>query len=198
MPTRELETAPAMHASRAWRNWRTSWISREVITLGAFAGIAQFYAAAIWFAIPQADLIGAAAVLMGCIGVLSSAKIYMLKARPAWNLSNYTIADFFLTAFSLGSILVAPKVACALLLAQAALHATRYRTLETSRVFEHTASAELLTEAVGIPFRIRMVLTLAAALAAPLAPVLAFALALAGEITGRWVFFASVVPVFVG
>ena len=194
-----LAGAPAhlgrpMHATRAWRNWRRSWISREVITLGAFAGLAQFYAAALWFAVPHADVVGAAAVAMGCIGVLSSAKIYMLKARPAWDLGHFTLADFFLTAFSLGSVLVAPAIGCALMLLQAALHATRYKTLGASDVFELSASAELLTNDVGMAFRARMVLTLAAAFAAPLSPILAFALALAGEISGRWVFFASVVP----
>ena len=44
-------------------------------------------------------------VLCACIGVMCSARIYMVPARPAWN-SRYTLAEFFSTALLLGPLFV--------------------------------------------------------------------------------------------
>ncbi len=193
-----LAGAPAhlgrpIHAVRAWRNWRSSWISREVITLGAFAGLAQAYAAALWFQVPQADMVGAAAVVAGFVGVYSSSRIYLLKARPAWN-TGFTIADFFLTALSLGFLAVAPAWGAAMMVAQLALQIARFDAMRTAEEFERNATASLLTGVLRGPFVARFVLGAASVGLAFLSPMAAFALAVAGEIASRWLFFASVVP----
>jgi formate dehydrogenase iron-sulfur subunit len=193
-----LAGAPAhlgrpIHAIRAWRNFKTSWISREVITLSAFAGLAKAYAAALWFDLPYSQFIGAAAVLAGFAGVLSSARIYMLKARPAWNTA-FTPVEFFLTAFSLGSLLIQPVIGAAFVAIQTAMYWARFVSLRDADDFERSAAAGLLSGPLNKQFIARMALGVAAAALAFASPITAFALALAAEITSRWLFFASVVP----
>lgn len=102
------------YVHRALRNWRTSWLSREVLGLGLFAGIASLYAAFLLVAegvglLPAEALggelvriaLGGATVLSGAAGVYSSSMIYRVPARPAWNTAK-TTADFFLAALILG------------------------------------------------------------------------------------------------
>jgi DMSO reductase iron-sulfur subunit len=84
-------------AYRAWRGWRTSWLSREVIAFGAFFGAAA--AAAFW----PMDVTRTLSAILGLVGVYCSARIYMIPARPAWN-SRLTLAKFFLTALVLGAL----------------------------------------------------------------------------------------------
>ncbi|MBI2504801.1 MAG: dimethyl sulfoxide reductase anchor subunit [Candidatus Latescibacteria bacterium] len=99
---------------RALRNWRTSWLSREVLGLGLFAGIASLYAAFLLategLGVLEATtlggegvraLLGGATVLSGGLGVYCSSMIYRVPARPAWNTAR-TTADFFLVALVLG------------------------------------------------------------------------------------------------
>jgi len=48
---------------------------------------------------------GAASVVLGVMGVYCSARIYMVRARPAWD-NGYTLASFLLTAAWLGPLMV--------------------------------------------------------------------------------------------
>ena len=84
-------------AYRAWKGWKTSWLSRDVIAFGAFFGAAA--AAALWPSLPTKALSAAA----GLLGVYCSARIYMIPARPAWN-TPLTLVRFFLTALVLGAL----------------------------------------------------------------------------------------------
>lgn len=104
-------------AFRAARNWRTSWLSREVLGLSLFAKLAAAYAGLLLLShslglLPPAWAdsrlgLGAAAVLAGIAGVYASARIYLVPARPAWNQPK-TLVDFFTPALVLGpAILVA-------------------------------------------------------------------------------------------
>jgi DMSO reductase anchor subunit len=99
---------------RAAKNWRTSWLSREVVGLGLFALIASLYAAFLLATegLPVLEsaalggesvrlLLGGAMLLSGGAGVYCSSMIYRVPARPAWNTA-WTTADFFLVALVLG------------------------------------------------------------------------------------------------
>ena len=193
-----LAAAPAhlgrpIHAWRAFRNWRRSWLSREVIALGAFAKAAGAYAAMMFFGIEPAIAAGAAACFFGALGVFSSARIYMVPARPAWNLS-HTPIEFFLTAAVLGAPLVWPAVAGLAMAGQLGNSAWRYWRMKTSGEFELRSTALLLDADLQRVFRWRFGLGLAALAVLPLSASASLPLALVAEAAGRWLFFASVVP----
>lgn len=110
-------------AHRAWKGWRTSWLSREVIAFGAFFGAA---AAAAFWPTPGTRAFAAAT---GLIGVYCSARIYMIPARPSWN-TPLTLVQFFLTSLVLGTLLGAwPLAAGPALVATMALDRQRQTLL---------------------------------------------------------------------
>jgi formate dehydrogenase iron-sulfur subunit len=103
---------------RAVLGFRTSWLSREILAFGAFAGLALFYAASLWQA-PLAALTGAeplsesAALRLqaalralaagsGCIGVFCSVMVYHATRRRLWNGAPTTLR-FFGSAALLGT-----------------------------------------------------------------------------------------------
>ncbi len=101
-------------AYKAFKNWRTSWLSREVIGLSLFAGVAVMYASFLLlteglYLIPHKSLggepvrilLGAVTVVSGVAGVYCSSMIYRVPARPAWDSVKTTI-DFFLVTVVLG------------------------------------------------------------------------------------------------
>jgi DMSO reductase iron-sulfur subunit len=194
-------------AWRALKGIRRSWLSREVAALSVFAGIAGGFAAMLFLDLPGRPVAGFLTVLSGAVGVLCSAKLYMVPARPSWN-TRYTLAEFFSTALLLGALFVrgmSPDQAwigwaaaiggAAQLLAQT----LKFLTMSQSDVFELRATSLLLSGAVRRPFLMRMgvlvatiVLPLTTSSTAACAAILA--LAIAGEVLGRWLFFVSVVP----
>ena len=102
------------YAFRAIRNWRTSWLSREVIGLSVFAKLGLGYGLILFAAevptpvpvslLPGNSLrllLGFAAVAAGIVGVYASARLYRVPARPMWNLRKTTV-DFFVVAAILG------------------------------------------------------------------------------------------------
>lgn len=120
-----LHLGRPIYAGRAMKNWKTSWLSREVIGLSAFAGAAMAYAAVLLasegFKLIDISLIGGPAVrlalgfgtvLCGIAGIYCSSMIYRVPARPAWDSIKTTI-DFFDVAAMLGpvSFIVAAMVA---------------------------------------------------------------------------------------
>src|SRR5205823_15010243 len=118
------------------------------------AGAASRYAGALWLGLPFAKLAGAATLCAGVLGVTSSAKIYMVSARPAWNMS-FTLSDFLLTAAVLGPRLVLATglghgwwitgFAIAATLAQFGNGLTRIVKMSRSPIHELSASARLAT-----------------------------------------------------
>jgi DMSO reductase anchor subunit/Fe-S-cluster-containing hydrogenase component 2 len=206
-----LHLGRPIHAWRALRGLRRSWLSREVLGLSLFAGAAAAYATAVLLGLPGRTAIGFATLLCACAGMFCSARIYMVPARPAWN-SRYTLAEFFSTGLLLG-----PLFLCALepggvnhvWLARAAAAggavqllttAVKFLWLSRSEQFELRASALLLSGRLQNPFLIRLALLIGAGILLPLASgsaagaASALALALLGELIGRWLFFVSVVP----
>ncbi len=100
-----------LHAYKALRMWRRSWLSREVLffTLFSFlgAGYAVFLLVAHFFYYPVPGILriffGGLVALSGMAGIFASAKIYLVPARPAWNTIR-TPLRFFLTGFILGPL----------------------------------------------------------------------------------------------
>ena len=177
-----LHLGRPIHAYRALKMWRQSWLSREVVAFSAFAGIATMYA---FTALPA---IGAITALAGAIGIACSAFIYIVPARPAWS-SWRTVTDFFLTGAMLGSLLAGqPKIAMIAAAFQLAMSLEKFLWLKMSGEFELRQSARLLESDLRRLFWLRLAL-LAATVVYPFLPV-----AFLAEILGRYLFFTSVVP----
>jgi DMSO reductase iron-sulfur subunit len=180
-----LHLGRPIHAMRALRMWRRSWLSREVLLFTLFAAAAT---------IPGLAPLAAA---LGFAGITASALIYLVPARPAWN-SKLTIIDFYLTALLLGPLflqalgIAVPRAAIvAAASAQLLNHVIRLLALSTSDEFELRAAARLLTGDLRRPLVARFALLIGCAVApAPYA----FVLGLAAELISRYLFFVSVVP----
>ena len=210
--TATLHLGRPIYAWRALKGLRRSWLSREVLSLSIFAGVAALYTASAFLELPAKGMLGPLTVLCGFTGVMCSARIYMVQARPAWY-GRHTIAEFFATALLLGPMLV-----CALdgrslgtldqtWLARAAVagggaqlltQALKFLWLSRSEQFELRASGLLLSGRLQNWFLLRLALLIVAGLVLPLIVQsrweIALALALGGEWLGRWLFFVSVVP----
>lgn len=198
-----------VYAWRALRGLRRSWLSREVLSLSLFAAAASVYAGMLFLNLPGAEFAGFATTLFGITGIACSARIYVVRARPAW-FSGYTIAEFFSTALLLGPLFVramdvsaAPWTAWAAATGGAAQLITqtlKFLWLSHSETFELRASSLLLSGRLRREFLSRLGVLIAASIVAPiLAPAgipsaLALMAALSGEWLGRWLFFVSVVP----
>ena len=219
-----LHLGRPIHAYRAIRMWRRSWLSREVLLFSAFSGIAGAYAAVLWFGLPGGGYIGALTVAVGIAGVTSSACIYRVPSRPAWN-TPYTLLQFNLTAAVLGPLFAAVVGggnlrwlaigAATMASAQFVLLALRLFRCISSDSLELRGTARLLSTVLAGRLVLRGVLLALGAVALPLlaagpqlltpnAPtgsmagaavmVAALALATTAEIVGRYLFFVSVVP----
>ncbi len=112
--------ASTMHLGRpqyAWRAFlglRTSWLSREIMAFGAFAGAAAFYATTVWLGdsavVPGvvaatfhrwAPIVGASTAVIGLGAVFCSAMIYHVTMRRWWHFSR-TGFKFLMTSVVLG------------------------------------------------------------------------------------------------
>jgi formate dehydrogenase iron-sulfur subunit len=103
--------ASTLHLGRpqfAWRAFvglRNSWLSREIIVFGLFAGMAMVDAAIVWFA-PLKNLnpifAGALVSIAGLLGVFCSLMIYFDTRRAFWNAAQ-TTTKFFGTTALLGT-----------------------------------------------------------------------------------------------
>lgn len=204
-----LHLGRPIYAFRALRGLRRSWLSREVLTLSVFAGVASAFAGMLFFDLPGRAAIGLATAICGAIGVTCSARIYMVRARPAWN-SIYTIAEFFSTALVLGPLFVIAMgfvnipwlryAAVAGASAQLLTQLLKFLYLTRGETFELRASAILLSGKLQNVFLARLGLLLVSGIVVPLtsahwwAAIASLTIALLSEWMGRWIFFVSVVP----
>jgi formate dehydrogenase iron-sulfur subunit len=244
-------TVSAMHLGRpayAWRAlkmWRRSWISREVLLYSLFfAGLGVLTGLSIVGSLPASRLrsfilvlpamhlllltsslhaIGWAAAILGVGGTVCSAYIYLVPARPSWNMI-HTPLDFLLTTALLGSLLASmlqiagdweAGLACAHslcfsyppvsfpiypVLLSAALwllnQVVRRVRLSFSRLFERRASASLLgTESLQVILLSSFALVaLAALFAFARLDAVACLTATIAVLLTRYLFFVSVVP----
>ena len=210
-----LHLGRPIHAMRALKGLRRSWLSREVLGLSLFAGAAAAYAGSVLLHLPASGAAGALTVLCACAGMFCSARIYMVPARPAWN-SRYTIAEFFGTAMLLGPLFVRAidfnasdfsgmdhglrRAAILGAAAQLLIVSLKVLWLARSDVFELRASSLLLSGRLKSALLVRLALLIGAGVVLPLVSeshagaFAALILALVGELVGRWLFFVSVVP----
>lgn len=97
-----------IYAYRAMKMWRRSWLSREVLFFALFAGFASCYSLWEWsgrpMPLPMKVALSSLVVIFGFAGVYSSARIYMVPARPSWNTPR-TLVNFAATCFLLGPLM---------------------------------------------------------------------------------------------
>ncbi len=95
------------HAFRAMLGLRHSWLSREIVLFGLFAGLACLYSAAV--VVPMEwplsheliNFLAGSVVTMGAMAVFCSVMIYASVRRELWNFSR-TVIRFTLTSAILG------------------------------------------------------------------------------------------------
>ena len=207
-----LHLGRPVHALRALRMWRRSWLSREVLLFGLFSGAAAVYAGALWIGLPWAYLPGAATTVLGVAGVAASGCIYRVTSRGTWN-TPLTPAAFLLTAGVLGPLLAGAvgagdalwlaAASAVMASAQLVVLALRYVRLAIARHEELRGAARLLATVLAPWLAARGALLVAGGIVMPLllpTPVgLAAALltATTGELVGRYLFFVSALPTHV-
>lgn len=204
-----LHLGRPIFAWRAIRGWKRSWLSREVLGLSTFAIAAAAYAGLLMLDLPGRAGAGLLTAASGVLGVWCSARIYMVRARPAWSTA-CTPAEFFATVLFLGPLFVrALGAGDVRLLAHAAAmgaaaqlltQVLKLMWLARAEQFELRASALLLCTRLRHSYLIRLALLGIAGIGMPLqvhspaGMTATLLLALAGECMGRWLFFVSVVP----
>lgn len=92
LPLSALHLGRPIKALSAMKNWRTSWLSREAIALGAFTGLATIVAVLYYFEVKGFILLLLEAITLavGIYGIYAQSMIYRIKARPAWNRTSTT------------------------------------------------------------------------------------------------------------
>jgi formate dehydrogenase iron-sulfur subunit len=217
-------------AWRALKMWRRSWLSREVLLFALFFVTLSSLTAASWFtALRPSHLAGAILLLFGALastfgvaGVLVSARIYLVPARPAWN-TFHTPIDFLLSSvllgcaamplllhaiqaiYALGFLDVLPRVGRANLWTKPIILAAatwmfnqtiRLIRLHRSSIYEHRASVSLTnTDRLRGIFLVSFAfIGLAILLAITGQALYVLPAALAGVLAARYLFFVSVVP----
>jgi formate dehydrogenase iron-sulfur subunit len=207
-----LHLGRPIHAYRALKMWRRSWLSREVLLFAAFAKVATAYAALLWFEIAGSWLIGGLTSALGIAGVIASGYIYRVPSRPAWN-TRLTLLQFLLTAAALGPLLMAALgvgdrhwlavAAAAMAGTQLVTEALRFVRLIAAGSIELQGTARLLSTTFRPHLIARGVLLAIGGIVLPLVFTMstsppwwwmALAVALSAEILGRYLFFVSVVP----
>jgi formate dehydrogenase iron-sulfur subunit len=229
------------YAWRALKMWRRSWLSREVLLFGLFFGALATYTAGVcflampprWLLLAHAgrllpivafpfmssavESIGWVALALGIGGTIASAFIYLVPARPSWNMA-HTPLDFLLSALLVGSALPLAltyalsylpihyhsiayptwptELAACLWLIN---HAVRLVRLRGSHLFEARAAYGLLsTPRLRVILIASFLLAVFTAAASPHIPMLALIAAFAGVLAARYLFFVSVVPLSMG
>jgi DMSO reductase anchor subunit len=178
-------------AWKAVRNLRTSWLSREVVLLSAYAGLA---AGAV-----VADALAPLAALVGVAGTFASAMLYVLPGRPAWH-SWLTPLRFAATCAVLGGasagMAAVAGMGAVVSLGAWAANLVRLRG-DATRAARASVHLELTTLRAWSIARVVLLVSGSALLVTGGTSGLLVAggvALLAGEVLGRWLFFVCVVP----
>jgi formate dehydrogenase iron-sulfur subunit len=202
-----LHLGRPIHAVRAIKMWRRSWLSREVLLFALFAMAAVSYSAVLWLEIPGTGWLGALTAALGICGVGASARLYLVPGRPAWN-SPLTVAEFASTTALLGAcganVLThgardarySVLWGAVLVVTTAGLKLVR---LTRSRVHELHGSWQLLATVFPNRLLLRIALLCAGLALVPIAAETWVRIAIAllmmtGEFLARYLFFVTVVP----
>jgi DMSO reductase anchor subunit len=210
--------------------WRRSWLSREVLLFTLFllaltattvgTAAVQIHRPLLPGLLPRLEWLVAA---LGLAGTLASAYIYLVPARPSWNM-RHTPIDFVLTGAFLGSLLAAvlcdlPQalisktllaeppsalpagqlptlLAGAFALAWLLNQGVRLYRLHGSALFEARATFSLLSSELLRPRATAsfVLVPLSVLILAFGHPLLALAVGWVGTLLARYLFFVSVVP----
>jgi anaerobic dimethyl sulfoxide reductase subunit C (anchor subunit) len=125
MAVSTLHLGAPRHAPYAVLNWRTSWLSREILTMALVGGLVALDAVIGLIAGYRAATAGARTVLAllaavaGCALVLSMARLYAVRTIPEWNPAT-TGLRFAGSTLRLGTV-VAGLLAAATVLPEGAL-----------------------------------------------------------------------------
>lgn len=182
-----LHLGRPVHAWKALRNLRRSWLSREVALFGAYGGLA---AGAV--VLPH---VAPLAVVVGLAGVYASGRLYVVPGRPAWN-SPLTIVRFFATALAIGPLLTGhPAWAVGGIALQATATGANLLRLRRDARIEHWGAVRLMLHWFRIPSVLLVGLwALGAALAVAGLDLAALVPVIAAELLGRYLFYVTVVP----
>jgi DMSO reductase anchor subunit len=147
----------------AWRFFlglRTSWMSREILAFGVFAGMGTAYAGALWLNLPLLlpflQPLALSTLFFAVAGLVCSSMIYVDTRRPCW-IAKITFGKFFGSATVLGLYAVTITTGSpALLFAAVGAHwlltgwdtATRTRALEDE---DHPAHRSARTAKALLP-----------------------------------------------
>jgi len=88
----------------AWRFFlglRKSWMSREILAFGMFAGCGTAFAVVVWLGWKMERPLAIGTLVLAVVGVACSAMIYVDTRRPAWS-GRRTFTKFFGTAIVFG------------------------------------------------------------------------------------------------
>ena len=107
LPLSALHLGRPGMAIMAMKNWRTSWLSREAIALGAFTGLATLVTLFYFLDVEGFGLLllEALTLAVGIYGIYAQSMIYRIKARPSWNRKS-TTKRFFGSGY-VGFLLIA-------------------------------------------------------------------------------------------
>jgi DMSO reductase anchor subunit len=191
-------------AFRAIRNWKQSWLSREILALTGFGAAATMYAMLSFLNVGFSNVVGSIAMVLGFCGIASTSLLYLVPGRPAWR-SVHTVFEFVCTGAVLGLLFVAalgvpsaalPVVAAAAAGGQLINQTWKFIRLTRSEEFEKQASARLLSQEFAPAFMLRMTLLIVGGIVLPLVGWIrvGFVIAIAAEVLGRYLFFVTVVP----
>lgn len=202
-----LHLGRPLHAMRALKMWRRSWLSREVLLFTVFACTAGGYSASLLFRSPYTQVLGAFTVLCGIAGVCASARLYLAPGRPAWN-SPFTFAEFLATTALMGLAMGAalggnqPSAAhwlLTLMFATFGITASKLAWLANSSVHELFSSWQLHKMYLARLMTLRVTLLISGGWLISVASneclcISAAGLILSSEMIGRYLFFVSVIP----
>lgn len=179
-----------LQAWKAFLGWKTSWLSREMLVFGPFAGglaiLPLFYH----------ELILGATVFHGIIGVFCSSMIYRSTPRPLWD-RNQTIWQFFSTSFIFASMgIYTIKGELWIAITTIALMAVKLISeIHLINREEVSRSKKLLTNDLIKEVRMRHFFMFLSAILIFIEPHLALFALLCSETTERFLFFsASLAP----
>ncbi len=230
LPLSALHLGRPGMAMMAMKNWRTSWLSREAIALGAFTGLASVVAVLYFFEVGGFALLFVEAITLaiGIYGIYAQSMIYRIKARPSWN-RKATTKKFFGSGY-IGFLLIATAlliangaqgvmVLLAITLLVGMLQALvileevmfyRHLDKEDPLYYQYNRSRILLQEYFGRVKKFRVYSLAVFALGLPLLAILFTASGLVGlaittliiatlgafasELSGRYLFYRTVVP----
>jgi formate dehydrogenase iron-sulfur subunit len=182
-----LHLGRPLHAWKAVRNLRRSWLSREVALFAAYGALAA--AAVVWPALAPA------AAAVGAAGVYASGRLYMVPGRPAWN-TPLTLARFGATAVALGSLVTGHRaLAVAGVAGGLAVTALNLMRLARGHRIEWWGTVRLALRWFRGLSTAGALLAAGGIVAAALGPLaVALALVAGGELLGRYLFYVTVVP----